>query len=32
MILGIVYQGITLNVDQAIEAKWLADVMKALAS
>jgi hypothetical protein len=30
--LTIVYQGITLNMDQAIEAKWLADVMKALAS
>ncbi len=30
--LTLVYQGITLNVDQAIEAKWVADVMNALAS
>lgn len=30
--LSVVYQGVTLNVGQAVEAKWLADVMKALAS
>jgi hypothetical protein len=30
--LTVVYQGITLNVDRTIEAKWLADVIKALAS
>lgn len=30
--LTVVYHGVTLNVGQAVEAKWLADVMKALAS
>jgi hypothetical protein len=30
--LTVVYHGVTLNVGQAIEAKWLADVIKALAS
>ena len=28
----IVCQGVTLNVSQAVPAKWVADVMKALAS
>lgn len=28
----VVYHGVTLNVDRVVEAKWLADVMKALAS
>jgi hypothetical protein len=27
----VVYHGVTLNVGQAVEAKWLADVIKALA-
>jgi len=31
-LLTVVYHGVTLNVGQAIEAKWLADVIKALAS
>lgn len=30
--LTVVYHGVTLNVNHAVEAKWLADVMKALAS
>ena len=30
--LSVVYRGVTLNVDHAVDAKWLADVMKALAS
>ncbi|MGO4894499.1 hypothetical protein ACEN2L_19205 [Flavobacterium sp. W21_SRS_FM6] len=30
--LTVVYRGVTLNVGQVVEAKWLADVMKALAS
>lgn len=30
--LTVVYRGVTLNVDHAVEAKWLADVIKALAS
>ena len=30
--LTVVYHEVTLNVGQAVEAKWLADVMKALAS
>lgn len=30
--LTIVYHGVTLNVGQAVEAKWLADIIKALAS
>jgi hypothetical protein len=30
--LSVVYRGVTLNVGQAVEAKWLADVIKALAS
>jgi len=30
--LTVVYHDVTLNVGQAVEAKWLADVMKALAS
>ena len=29
--LMVVYHDVTLNVGQAVEAKWLADVMKALA-
>ena len=29
--LTVVYRGVTLNVGQAVEAKWLADVIKALA-
>ena len=30
--LTVIYLGVTLNVDQTTIAKWLADVMKALAS
>lgn len=30
--LTVVYRGLTLNVGRTVEAKWLADVMKALAS
>ena len=30
--LTVVYHGVTLNVDPLVEAKWLANVMKALAS
>ncbi|MDO6842164.1 hypothetical protein Q4602_22060 [Paraglaciecola chathamensis] len=30
--LTVVYHGVTLNVGKNVEAKWLADVMKALAS
>ena len=30
--LTVVYHGVTLNVGQDAEAKWLADVIKALAS
>ena len=31
-LLSVVYQGVTVNVSQAVEAKWLAEVMKALDS
>lgn len=30
--LTVAYHGVTLKVEQAVEAKWLVDVMKALAS
>jgi hypothetical protein len=30
--LTVVYHGVTLNVGHTVEAKWLADVIKALAS
>jgi hypothetical protein len=30
--LTIVYHGVTLHVDRSVDAKWLADVMKVLAS
>jgi hypothetical protein len=30
--LTIVYRGVTLNLGQVVDAKWLVDVMKALAS
>lgn len=30
--LTVVYHDVTLSVDHAVEAKWLADVIKALAS
>lgn len=30
--LTVVYCGVTLNVEQIVEAKWLADVMKAVVS
>tara|TARA_R110000868_G_scaffold38601_1_gene134889 strand:- start:566 stop:880 length:315 start_codon:yes stop_codon:yes gene_type:complete len=29
---SVVYRDVILNVDQAVEARWLADVIKALAS
>jgi hypothetical protein len=30
--LTVVYRDVTLNVEHAVDAKWLVDVMKALAS
>tara|TARA_R110001583_G_scaffold195351_1_gene372111 strand:- start:6326 stop:6637 length:312 start_codon:yes stop_codon:yes gene_type:complete len=30
--LTVVYRGVTLNVGQTVEAKWLANLMKALTS
>jgi hypothetical protein len=30
--LTVVYDGVTLDVNHTVEAQWLADVMKALAS
>ena len=30
--LSVVYRDVTLNLDQAVDVRWLADVMKALAS
>jgi hypothetical protein len=30
--LTVVYHGVTLNMNHVVEAKWLANVMKALAS